>query len=79
MDATGKQHYRTHFVMNTPRSGRELAVWIVRLPERCSLDESDLASDQTPQEILKAVDGADRSVSPIWLVTDQSRFLRKSH
>jgi hypothetical protein len=75
MDAPNRQRYRTHFVMNTPRYGRELIMWIVKLPERCSLDWPNLASGEMPLETQKSVDGISRVLS----LSRVERFLRNSH
>jgi hypothetical protein len=75
MDAPNRQRYRTHFVMNTPRDGRELIMWIVKLPERCSLDWPNLTSRVTPLETQKSVDRISRVLSR----SGVERFLRNSH
>ena len=75
MDAPNKQRYRTHFVMNTPRYGRELIMWIVKLPELCSLDGPNLASEVMPLETQKSVERINRVLSR----SRDERFLRNSH
>ena len=55
MDATDKQKYRTHFVVNSPRYGREPIMWIVRLPVSCGLNKLELARGLTPLEVQQTV------------------------
>lgn len=79
MDATDKQQYRRHLVMNSARYGREPIMWIVRLPESCSLDRLELAWELTPIEIETLAEGVAGQVLPQWVARDQSRFLRHGH
>ena len=75
MDAPNRQRYCTHFVMNTPRYGRELIMWIVKLPELCSLDGPNLASGVMPLETEKSVD----RINGVLSGSRVERFLRNSH
>ena len=75
MNAPNRQRYRTHFVMNTPRYGRELIMWIVKLPELCSSDGPNLASGVMPLETQKSVARISRVLSR----SGVERFLRNSH
>jgi len=62
MDATDKQQYTTHLVMNSPRYGQAPVLWIVRLPVSCGLQKQELVRGLTPLEIQKTAVAIDLSV-----------------
>jgi hypothetical protein len=62
MDATDKQQYTTHLVMNSPRYGQTAEMWIVRLPVSCGLQKQERVRGLTPLEIQKMAVTIDLSV-----------------
>ena len=62
MDATDKQQYTTHLVVNSPRYGQAPVMWIVRLPVSRVLQKQELVRGLTPLEIQKTAVAIDLSV-----------------